>query len=291
MYCNAATTLIHAMSVPRATSIRTLCRCILVACLLPSARPATAETVVRFETSVRPILKTHCWQCHGEETPVKGGLDARLARWLRQGGDSGPAVVPHKPQESLLIARVATGEMPPGTKRLTARELATLRQWIEQGAQTLRPEPDAIAREALTPEEEGHWSFHPIVRGTLPRLESRVQPASPIDLFLLKRLEADEMGFSDRAERETLIRRVSIGLLGLPPTPDQISVFLADRSPAAFQSLVDRMLASPYSGERGARHWLDVAGYADSDGVTKADSVRSWAFKYRDYVVLSLIHI
>ena len=276
------------MSAPSLTFIRTLRGYLLVACLLPSVVPATAETDVRFETAVRPILKTHCWQCHGEENPVKGGLDARLARWLRQGGDSGPAVVPHKPQESLLIERVATGEMPPGSKTLTPRELATLRQWIEQGAKTLRPEPEGIAREALTPEEEGHWSFQPIVRGTLPELDSAAQPTSPIDVFLLKRLEANEMDFSGRAGRETLIRRVSIGLLGLPPTPDQIAMFLADRSPAAFESLVDRMLASPYYGERWARHWLDVVGYADSDGVTKADSVRAWAFKYRDYVVRAL---
>lgn len=276
------------MSAPKSTFKSTLQRFLLFGCLLAGVGPVTAETDVRFETSVRPILKTHCWQCHGEEDPVKGGLDARLARWLRDGGDSGPAVVPHRPQESLLIERIATGEMPPGAKTLTARELATLTQWVEQGAKTLRPEPDAIAREALTPEEESHWSFQPIVRGTLPELDNDTQPASPIDFFLLKRLQDKNMAFSDRAERETLIRRVSIGLLGLPPTPDQIDRFLADRSPAAFESLVDRMLASPFYGERWARHWLDVVGYADSDGVTKADSVRTWAFKYRDYVVRAL---
>ncbi|MEE3373153.1 MAG: PSD1 and planctomycete cytochrome C domain-containing protein [Planctomycetota bacterium] len=246
------------------------------------------ETDVRFETSVRPILKTHCWQCHGDEDEVKGGLDARLARWLRKGGDSGPAVIAHNPQESLLIERVASGEMPPGSKILTAVEQATLKAWIEQGAQTLRPEPETIARETLTPEEQSHWSFQPIVRGAFPEVRSTDALASPIDPFLLSRLEAKEMAFSDPAGRETLIRRLAIDLLGLPPTPDQIAVFLRDRKPDAYQSLVDRMLASPHYGERWARHWLDVVGYADSDGVTKADAVRSWAFKYRDYVIREL---
>lgn len=249
---------------------------------------ATGETEVRFETSVRPILKTHCWQCHGDEEGVKGGLDARLARWLLKGGDSGPAVIPHKPQESLLIERVANGEMPPGSKNLTAAEHATLAAWIEQGAKTLRPEPATITREAFTPEEQGHWSFQPIVRGSFPEVVTTGAVASPIDPFLLKRLEAKAMGFSQAADRVTLIRRLSMGLLGLPPTPDQIDVFLRDRKPDAYQSLVDRMLASPHYGERWSRHWLDVVGYADSDGVTKADTVRSWAFKYRDYVVRSL---
>lgn len=257
---------------------------LLIAQMAPAAGIA-GEMAVRFETSVRPILKAHCWQCHGEETPVKGGLDARLARWLRRGGDSGPAVVPHKPQESLLIDKVATGEMPPGSKRLSPRELATLRDWIKQGAKTLRPEGDVISRESLTVEDQGHWSFQPIVRGNLPANVGAGLPSSPIDSFLLARLEDNQMVFSPAAERVTLIRRVSIGLLGLPPTPAEIAVFLNDRSPDAFHALVDRMLASPHYGERWARHWLDVVGYADSDGVTKADGVRSWAFKYRDYVV------
>ena len=262
------------------------CWALSTVALCGSARALDAE--IRFETSVRPILKAHCWQCHGEEKEVKGGLDARLARWLRQGGDSGPAIVPHNAAESLLYQRVVAGEMPPGVKTLSAADLAVLQKWIEQGAQTLRPEPEAVAIESLTPEDRQHWSFQPVVRVSTPEVMRGASVASPVDAFLLAELERKGMSFSGPARRVTLIRRLSVGLRGLPPTPQQTDLFVSDTSPDAYEKLVDRSLASPQYGERWARHWLDVVGYADSDGVTKADAVRPWAFKYRDYVIASL---
>jgi len=243
----------------------------------------------KFETQVRPILKTHCWQCHGESAEIQGELDTRLARLLVQGGASGPAIVPGKHSASLLYQRVASGEMPPGKKRLSPAEIATLRRWIDSGAATIRPEPASLLQEgSLTPEERQHWSFQPIIRNPLPAVEHQQQLRSPIDAFLLSRLEASGLKFSPAADRQSLIRRLSFNLHGLPPTIEAVNEFVRDGRPDAYQRLVERLLTSPAYGERWARHWLDVAGYADSDGVTKRDTVRTWAFKYRDYVVRSL---
>ena len=240
----------------------------------------------RFEKHIRPILKAHCWQCHGEEEDLKGGLDTRLARFLLKGGESGPAIVPGKHNESLLYERVASGEMPPGSKTLSQDELITFARWIDSGAKTIRPEPESLAAEGhFTQEEREHWSFQPVIRPALPRVRHSELIRSPIDAFLLARLEAEGESFAGAADRPTLIRRLHFNLLGLPPSPEDVDRFVKDTSPDSFERLVDRLLASPACGERWARHWLDVAGYADSDGVTKRDSVRAWAWKYRDYVI------
>ncbi|MBQ11626.1 MAG: hypothetical protein CMJ45_08770 [Planctomyces sp.] len=252
----------------------------------PHWLPAAPPRAPQFETDVRPILKAHCWQCHGEE--LKGKLDTRLARFLLKGGESGPALVPGNHAGSLLYDRVSSGEMPPGSKRLTADEIAVIARWIDSGARTIRPEPKSLAAEGhFTLEEQQHWSFQPIRRSRLPDPGPTGQVRSPIDAFLLARLKKDGQGFSPEADRQTLTRRLSFDLHGLPPTPAMVDEFVADRQPGAYQRLVDRLLSSPAYGERWARHWLDVAGYADSDGVTKQDSVRAWAYKYRDYVIRS----
>ena len=240
----------------------------------------------KFETDVRPILKAHCWQCHGEVEELQGGLDTRLARHLLRGGESGPAIVPGKRGASLLYDRVSSGEMPPGSKRLSPKEIGILARWIDSGARTIRPEPDTLAREGtFTKEEREHWAFQPIRRSALPVVKRSNRWRSPIDAFLLTRLDAAGMGFSAEADKQTLMRRLSFDLHGLPPTPDAIDRFVADQMPGAYERLVDRLLASPAYGERWTRHWLDIAGYADSDGVTKQDTIRAWAYKYRDYVV------
>lgn len=242
----------------------------------------------QFESDVRPILKAHCWQCHGEVDELKGELDTRLARFLRKGGESGAAIVPGRHRESLLYQRVASGEMPPGSKRLSAKEVAVLARWIDSGAPTLRPEPETLPREAFfTTEERRHWAFQPIRRSTLPNVTNPELLRSPIDAFLLSRLESQGLSFGSVADRPALIRRLTFDLHGLPPTPEAVDRFVADVSPDAYERLVDRLLESPAYGERWARHWLDVAGYADSDGVTKDDRVRGWAWKYRDYVIRS----
>lgn len=250
--------------------------------------PAPAGEVY-FETSVRPILKAHCWHCHGEEGELKGSLDTRLARLLLAGGDTGPSVVSGKHAESPLYERVAAGEMPPGKKKLSAAEMEVLARWIDGGAKTLRPEPEQLAEgDVFTEEERSHWSFQPVVRHEPPTVKGTDRVRTEIDRFLLRKLEEKNLGFGPDADKVTLIRRLSFDLTGLPPKPEETEAFLADESPEAYERVVDRLLMSPAYGERWARHWLDVAGYADSDGFNEKDTERKWAYRYRDYVIRSL---
>ena len=244
---------------------------------------------VLFEKDVRPILKTHCWQCHGEEEEVKGGLDTRLAQFLLKGGDSGPSVVPGKHAVSLIYQRVVSGEMPPGQKRISPREIDTLAQWIDAGAKTARTEPNTLSvGDTFTEEERLHWSFQPIRRPSLPEVKQSDRLQSPIDAFILSKLESHGTGFSLEANKATLIRRLYFDLIGLPPDPERIDRFMADRSPDAYRRLVEELLASPAYGERWARHWLDVVGYADSNGYSEKDSERKWAYNYRDFIIRSM---
>ena len=210
------------------------------------------------------------------------------------GGDSGPAIEPSKPDASLLLERVASGEMPPGDKRLSAKDIATIAAWIASGANTARPEPESLGDDPLfTEEERNWWAFQPVNRPGVPtHVDESV--STPVDAFVLARLRqqvggqienAATLGLSESASRETLIRRASFDLLGLPPTPQQIDAFVNDESPDAWARLIDRLLVSPHYGERWGRHWLDVAGYADSEGYTDEDTVREHAFRFRDYVV------
>jgi len=254
-----------------------------------AANAAEDRGVPQFEKDIRPILKAHCWQCHGEEEELKGGMDARLVRLLLKGGESGPAIVPGDHASSLLYQRMDAGEMPPGKKRLPAEELDLLARWIDAGATTARPEPESLAvGDTFTEEERQHWSFQPIVKPPVPAVAHQDAVRTPVDAFLLARLEAQGLSYSPTADRETLIRRVYFDLIGLPPTPEAIDRFNSDPSPEAWGSLIDDLLNSPAYGERWARHWLDVAGYADSDGYNEQDQERQWAWRYRDYVIRSL---
>ena len=262
----------------------------LLACMTQSVSPLAAEEpAAHFETQVRRILKAHCWHCHGEEPELSGGLDARLVRLMLKGGDSGPAVIPGDHAASLLYQKVAAGDMPPGEKKLSAEERELLARWIDAGATTRLPEPERVEPGSLFSEEDlQHWAFQPIGRPTVPEVMHQDLVRSPIDAFLLQKLEAVGQTFSSSAEREILIRRVWMDLVGLPPTPEAIDRFLADSSPEAWNTVVNDLLNSPAYGERWARHWLDVAGYADSEGYTEKDPERAWAWKYRDYVIRSL---
>ncbi len=264
-----------------------LTRLLLSALAVGSTIPAlpAAESPV-FERDVRPILKAHCWHCHGEEDQHEGKLDTRLARFLLKGGETGPAIVAGNPQASLLIQRVASGEMPPGKKKLSPREVELLTQWVTTGAKTIRPEPEMLADgDTFTDEERSHWSFQPIQRSPLPVVKHADLLQSPIDAFLLAKLEAHELSYGPQAERATLIRRLTFDLTGLPPDPAAVERFQQDVRPDAYENLVEELLASPHYGERWGRHWLDVAGYADSDGYAEQDLERKWAYRYRDYVV------
>ena len=247
----------------------------------------TSATAPSFESTVRPILKAHCFQCHGEEPKPKGGLDLRLVRAMVAGGDSGPAVRPGRRDESLIWERVEADEMPPGDKKLSALEKAAVAAWIDAGASTARPEPETLPPPGpvLTVEERGFWSFRPIARAGDPRVAHADAVRGPIDAFLLASLEKEGRAFAPEADRPTLIRRASFDLTGLPPSPEEVEAFLADDAPDAFDRLVDRLLARPHYGERWARHWLDVVGYADSDGEPSKDTVRPYAYHYRDYLI------
>ncbi len=264
---------------------------ILFACVIVafpawlSAASKEAE-IVSFEKHVRPILKAHCLECHGEGEETEGELDLRLRRFILKGGDSGAGFVVGKPEESPLYERTLEQEMPPGDTKLTKAELATIKKWIESGAQTLRPEPETIGKGVyLTEGERTFWSFQPIKNPKVPTVKHAKRVRTPVDAFLLRKLEEKNLTFSPDADRRTLIRRASFDLLGLPPSPKEVAQFVNDKDPKAYEKLIDRLLASPHYGERWGRHWLDVVGYADSEGFTIQDPVRKYSYRYRDYVI------
>jgi mono/diheme cytochrome c family protein len=257
--------------------------------LTAAGRLLAADAPLSFERDIRPILRAHCLDCHGAGDGFEGSLDLRQVRSMDRGGDSGPAILRGDAGASLLVARIRSGEMPPSTLKVKPEELELLERWVAAGAPTTRPEPETIPPGlGITPEEREWWSFRPLVRPPLPAVANPDLVAQPIDAFLLARLEAVGLSFSPPADRATLIRRASIDLLGLPPSAEEVEAFVADPDPAAFEHLVDRLLASPRYGERWARHWLDVAGYADSAGATQDDPPRPYAWKYRDWVVRAL---
>lgn len=241
-----------------------------------------------FEKDVRPILKAHCFDCHGEASPPKGGLDLRLRRWILKGGSEGAAIVPGRPDESRLLRMVEHGEMPKREKKVPAEQVAVLRRWIATGAPTARPEPESLpAGAGITEEERAFWSFQPLQPPRAGKPSRLTGTRTAVDVLLRGPLRKAGLRFSPEADRLSLIRRVTFDLTGLPPTPEEVDAFVSDRSPEAYERLVDRLLDSPHYGERWGRHWLDVAGYADSDGYTDADPVREHAWKYRDYVIRS----
>lgn len=238
-----------------------------------------------FETHVRPILKANCFHCHGEDDKLEGKLDLRLARLALRGGDGGPSITPGQPEQSLILKRILSGEMPPGEKKLTPRQVDVIQKWIAGGAKTAREEPETPPVGDFTDEERNFWSFQPIRNPPVPVVANSEVVRSPVDQFLLAKLEAQQLGFSPEADRRTLLRRLSFDLHGLPPSPELVEQFVVDGNPDAVERLLDQLLASPHYGERWGRHWLDVAGYADSDGYTETDPVRNYAYKYRDYVI------
>ena len=249
---------------------------------------ALSSSTLTFERDIRAILKTHCFNCHGEGEKLKGGVDLRLRRFMLTNSESGHVLVPGKPGESVILKMVASGEMPKGGKKLTTEQIAKIEHWIKRGAPTLRPEPAEVPKFFITEEERQFWAFQPVKRTEPPSVRNKKSVRTPIDAFLLARLETQRLAFAPAADKRTLLRRVTSDLTGLPPTPDEVAAFLADASPDAYEKLVDRLLASSHYGERWARHWLDVAGYADSNGGTETDSERGWAWRYRDYVIRSL---
>ena len=244
------------------------------------------------------IIGPKCFVCHGRRQQ-QAGLDLRTRANLLAGGKSGPAIVPGKPDESLMVRRIVAQEMPPpklqeqySVRGLTSDELARLRHWIEAGA----PENDEASASEVIPESDPivraadreHWSFQPPRRPPVPTVDNDERAENAIDAFLLEKLEQKELRFSVEADRSTLMRRLYFDLVGLPPSPEEIDEYLLDDRPRAYERLVDRLLESRHHGERWARYWLDAAGYSDSEGGVSADNTRPYTYQYRDYVIRSL---
>lgn len=241
--------------------------------------PPAAQRLVDFARDVAPVLAV-CQGCHGAHQQMSGlRLDSRKAALA--GGKSGPALEPGNSAHSRVIRLVAGVEkivMPPGGARLTAEQVGILRAWIDQGAKW--PESGAVAATK-------HWSFLPPARPAIPKVRHIAWIRNPIDAFIAAKLEHEGIEPAPEADRRTLIRRLSLDLTGLPPTPDEIRAFLADERPDAYERLVDRLLASPHYGEKWARQWLDLARYADSDGYEK-DLPRPYAWRWRNWVINAL---
>ncbi|MCA9160201.1 MAG: DUF1549 domain-containing protein, partial [Planctomycetales bacterium] len=260
----------------------------------PIVKVDDSQRSPQFESHIRPIFREYCFDCHGATEELSSGMDLRLVRFLIAGGDSGPAIVPGDAQASYLLELVSSGEMPPGEVHLPAEKVQLIEQWITAGAPTLRPEPEKIGLGVpLSVEDRSYWAYQPIVAALPPfdpSLESGDHSAvarAPIDQWI-KAAMPEGLTFAPQASRPTLIKRAYYTLTGLPPTADEQRHWLEHPSPAWFDEMLETLLASPAYGERWARHWLDVAGYADSAGYTSNDELRPWAWKYRDYVIRSL---
>jgi len=260
-----------------------------VSALAVAAPEPKAAPPSRFETTVRPVLTARCVQCHGPQAQLGGlRLDSRTA--ALKGGQSGPSLVPGHPEQSLLVKAVHYDgklKMPPPGK-LADAEIKLLTDWIRTGA----PWPGAGGKAAVpsaqrpTPSAPGPlWAFQPIRKPAVPAVKAKGWVRTPIDAFVLAELERRGMKPSPYADRRTLIRRISLDLIGLPPTPEEVEAFVNDKAPNAWEKVVDRLLASPHYGERMALQWLDQARYADSDGYHDDTDRTQWG--YRDYVINS----
>jgi mono/diheme cytochrome c family protein len=255
--------------------------------------PADAAREEFFEKRVRPLLAAKCYGCH--TASQSGGLRLDSGAALLKGGDSGPAVVPGQPAASLLLQAVThTHErlkMPKGGAKLADAEIADLTEWVRSGAYFPATGAPATGYE-LKPEHKRHWSFQPVAEARVPEVKDRNWPLNPVDNFVLAKLEAKGLAPNPPADRRTLLRRVTYGLTGLPPTPAEVDAFLADNSPDAYAKVVDRLLDSPRYGERWGRHWLDLARYSDTLGTQDfINGIQTWfpySYTYRDWVIRAL---
>jgi mono/diheme cytochrome c family protein len=258
-----------------------------------AAKKSAAEIT---ENEVMPIFQMRCTVCHGKRKQ-EGGLDLRTQASRMKGGKSGPALVPGKPEESLLMKKVLSGEMPPAkmlyefaVRPPSSSEVEVLRHWIEAGAPA-SPKTSLAAPNGTHPlvsdEDRQFWSFQPPKRPTVPTVQHQGMIRTPVDAFLLQKLEAKSLSFSTPAERLTLLRRATLDLTGLPPSQAEIESYVNDDRSDAYERLVDRLLESPQYGERWGQFWLNAAGYSDSEGIKEEDRIRPDVWRYRDYVIRS----
>jgi hypothetical protein len=243
-----------------------------------------------FENKIRPVLVRECYKCHSQQSPkLKGGLSLESREGWVKGGDTGPAIVPGKPDESLLVQAVRYTntdlQMPPKGHKLSDEQIADLENWVKMGA----PDPrTGVAVANKNPRD--HWSFKPVKDPAVPDVQDKSWVKTPVDAFVLAKLEEKGGKPNPPTDKRTLIRRATFDLIGIPPTQDEVNDFLNDNSSDAFAKVVDRLLASPHYGERWGRFWLDVARYSDTKGDVqkqKEDYRYPFAWTYRDYVVRS----
>ena len=262
----------------------------------PLALLAAGDDDLFFESKVRPVLIKRCYDCHSTEKKTKGGLALDTRAGWQHGGDNGPAIVPGDLTKSLVIKAVRYLDkdfaMPPKS-RLPADEVAILEEWVKRGAPD--PRTDDTAKAAKPKRsidlEAGRkfWAFQPVANPTAPAVKDSFWPKDPVDRFLLAKIEAKGLKPAGDADRHTWIRRVSLDLTGLPATAEEVIAFANDNSDAAYAKVVDRLLASPAYGERWARHWLDLTGYADMIG-TSNEVFAEHAWRYRDYLIQAFNH-
>ena len=258
-----------------------------------AAEELSGEAIKFFETEVKPLLVEHCFKCHGRLEKPKGGLYLTSRGGLLQGGDTGAAVSLETPRESLLLEAVnyAGYEMPPDGK-LPQEKIDVLVKWVEMGlpwtpGEDVAGEPaESHASPRVNDQTKQFWSFRSVTRPRPPRAAGVDWVRNPIDSFVLKKLENAGLQPAAAAEKTALVRRAYYDLIGLPPTPAEVSAFLADDSPAAFERVVEGLLDSPHYGERWGRHWLDLVRYAETNSYER-DGAKPFVWRYRDYVIRS----
>ena len=259
---------------------------LLAAAPAPPAGAPTPEQAAFFEAKVRPVLVERCYGCHSADAKkLKGGLRLDTPDGVRHGGESGPVIVPGDPDKSLLMKAIRRSggapKMPPDGP-LPAAEVAALVAWVKMGAPDPRAAPAAVSPDPVAGRD--HWAFRPVGDPAPPTVTDARWPLDPLDRFVLAKLEAKGLTPAAPADKRTLIRRATFDLTGLPPMPEEVDAFLKDDSPAAYSRLIDRLLASSAYGERWGRHWLDVARYADSNGLDE-NVAHGNAWRYRDWVI------
>jgi hypothetical protein len=255
------------------------------------AEDLTRDQLDFFENKIRPVLADNCYKCHSTlAEKVKGGLLLDSRDGLLKGGDDGAVIVPGNPEASMLIKAVRYTDpdlQMPKDKKLPDDEIADLVAWVKMGA----PDPrTAIAGQKNWSDRTNHWAWQPVKRVAIPVPGNPDWCQTPVDNFILARLDANGLKPNPPADKRTLIRRATFDLIGLPPTPEEVQDFVNDDATNAFAKVVDRLLASPHYGERWGRHWLDVARYSDTIGQPRRnseDNVNPYAWSYRDYVIRS----
>jgi cytochrome c553 len=262
-----------------------LVSCLVATVVLATRAAGAADGKSTFDERVAPILLNRCFECHHGPKP-KGGLDLSRRETVLTGGESGPAIIPGKPEESPIWQRISAGEMPP-KKPLSSAEQAVIKEWITHGAHWGKQPLDPFRTTSSTRAGYDWWSLQPVSRPKPPTVRQTTTLRGPIDSFIVQKLEQAGLSPAPTADRRTYIRRVTFDLTGLPPSPEEVTDFERDTHPLAFERLVDRLLASPQYGERWARHWLDLARFGESNGF-EYDEPRRNAWPYRDWVIRAL---